>query len=159
MSCKNVSFRALVLLLALSLGLIVAAPLAQASDASLKHALKAYQTRLTSDIGYLASFKAPSKHGAGTALSKVSKIDGDLKGATKAARGQQGSSSAGRKGRTQILSALKDASAAASAAKASATAAQDGKGGAAKSDAKQERTDINKAIPLFEAGGKALHLF
>jgi hypothetical protein len=29
----------------------------------------------------------------------------------------------------------------------------------AKHDAKQERQQINKAIPLFESGGKALGLF
>lgn len=154
-----VSARWLALLLVVLVAIGAAASVAQASDASLKHALKAYQTRLTADIGYLASFTAPSNSGATAAFKKLSTISKQLKGATQAANGQQASSSKGIKGRKDVLTALKDASAAVTDAKASATAAKAGKSSTAKHDAKQERQQINKAIPLFESGGKALGLF
>jgi hypothetical protein len=154
-----VSTRWLALPLVVLLTIGAAASIAQASDASLKHALKGYENRLTADIGYLASFTAPSKSGAAGALKKLSTISKQLKGATQAANGQQASSAKGTKGRKDVLAALKDASAAVTAAKASANAAKAGNSSTAKHDAKQERQKINKAIPLFEAGGKALGLF
>jgi hypothetical protein len=141
--------------LVLPLGLLAAAPLAQASNASLEKALKPYETRLTTDISYLSNFSAPSKKAAPAALTKLSKINSDLSGATKAATGQQASTSSGRKGRTQVLSALHEATVATSDARACATAARSGK----KSTAKSEQSEINKAIPLFESGGELLHLF
>jgi hypothetical protein len=147
------------LVLLVLLGLLAVASLAQASNATLEKAMKAYEKRLTTDISYLANFSAPSKHAAFSTLSKLSTITRDLAGATKAATDHQASTSSGRKGRTQILAALHDATTATSDAKASATAARSGKTSTAKRDAKAEQSEINKAIPLFESGGKTLHLF
>jgi hypothetical protein len=139
--------------------LAAAAPIAVASDASLEHALGAYKSRLTADIGYLASFSAPSRSGASAALSRLSKIQQDLSGARHAAGAQQGSSSAGRRGRTLVLSALGDAIAAAGHAQSSANAARSGKTSTARGEARSESGDINRAIPLFQQGGTLLHLF
>lgn len=145
--------------LLVSLGLLVASPLAQASDASLKSALKRYEARLTTDIGYLSSFSAPSRSTAPAALSRLSKIRSDLTGAARAATGEQASTSSGRKGRTLVLSGLHDATVAADDARACATAARSGNRSTARGDAKAEQSEINKAIGLFESGGKLLHLF
>lgn len=139
--------------------LLAVAPFAHASDSSLKHALKAYEANLTKDIAYLASFKAPSKSGASAALHKISKVESDLNGAKQAANGQQASSSSGKTGRSKVLSALHYALVAASDAKASATAARSHEASTAKKDAKATVSETNKAIPLFESGGKLLHLF
>jgi hypothetical protein len=147
------------LALLVSLGLLAVAPLAHASDASLEHALKAYKTRLTADIAYLASFSAPSKSAAATALSRLPKLRGDLTGATQAATRQQGSTNSGRKGRTMVLSGLHDAIVATGDAGASAAAARSGNRATAKRDASREQAEINRAIPLFESGGMLLHLF
>jgi hypothetical protein len=141
------------------LGLLAAAPLAAASDVSLRTALKPYEARLTTDIGYLSSFSAPSRSAAPAVLSMLSKVRSALSGATLAASRQQGSSSSGRKGRAQVLSALGYATAAADEAGASANAARAGNRSAAKLDAKQEQSKITKAIPLFKSGGSLLHLF
>ncbi len=145
--------------LLIAAGFAVLPSAAAASDATLKSALKAYETKLTTDIGYLSSFSTPSKNGAKGALQKLSKIDKDLAGATKAANKNQGSTANGKKGRTEILAALKDATAADSSAQACAKAAHAAKHSAAKSALKQEQRQINKAIPLFESGGKLLKLF
>jgi hypothetical protein len=139
--------------------LAVAVPVAGANDASLEHALGAYKSRLTADIGYLASFSVPSRAGAGGTLSRLSTIQHDLAGARHAASAQQGSSSAGRRGRTLVLSALGDAIAAAGHAQSSANAARSGKTSTARSEARTESSDINRAIPLFQQGGTLLHLF
>jgi hypothetical protein len=136
-----------------------AAAAARADNAALKHALKPYEQRLTADIGYLASFKAPSKKGAASALQKLSKIGTQLADATHVAKTHQASSPSGRTGRQLVLSALNDASAATADAKASATAAHAGKSSTVKQDARQARKKINEAIPLFESGGKKLNLF
>jgi len=58
-----------------------------------------------------------------------------------------------------VLSALHDATVAANDARASATAARSGIRSTAKRDAKKEQSEINKAIALFESGGRLLHLF
>jgi hypothetical protein len=145
--------------LLVSLGLLVATPLAQASDASLERALKAYGARLTGDIGYLSSFSAPSKRAAGAVLHRLSKVRDDLAGATRAATGRQASTSSGRKGRKLVLSGLHDATAAAGDARACATAARSGNRFAAKRYERQEQSEIGKAIPMLESGGKVLHLF
>lgn len=145
--------------LLVALGLLVAAPLAQANDASLEHALKPYEARLTKDIGYLSSFSAPKKSAATAALHRLAKIHTDLTGATHAATTHQASTSSGRRGRTLVLSALHDAIVALGDARSCATAARSGNGSAAKRDRKQALKEINKAIPLFEAGGTLLHLF
>lgn len=144
--------------LLVSLGVLAVAPLAQASDASLEHALKPYKARLTSDIGYLANFSAPSRRAASGALSTLSKVRADLNGATHAANGQQASSSSGRRGRSEVLSAFHDATVAAGDAQASAHAARAGHSSTARRDAGEEQTEINSAIPLFESGGGLLGL-
>jgi hypothetical protein len=138
---------------------LVPAPLAQASDASLKQALKPYETRLTTDIGYLSGFSAPSRSAAPAALRKLSKAGSDLTGASEAATRQQASTSSGRKGRALVLSGLHDATVAAGDARACATAARSGNRSTAKRDANAEQSEINKAIASFESGGKLLHLF
>jgi hypothetical protein len=145
--------------LLVSFGMLVAAPLAQASDASLTRAVKPYKTRLTADIGYLSSFSVPSKSASSGVVRRLSKIRNDLNGATRAASGQQASTSSGRKGRTLVLSALHDATVATADARACATAAGSGNRSGANRDQRQEQTEIQKAIPLFESGGRLLHLF
>jgi hypothetical protein len=141
------------------LGLLAGAPIAHASNASLTHALKPYETRLTTDIGYLSSFSAPSRTAASAALTKLSRVRRDLSSATGAASGQQASTNSGRKGRTLVLSAMHDATLAAGDAQASATAARAGRHGVARRDAQSEQTEISRAIPSFESGGRLLHLF
>jgi hypothetical protein len=143
----------------LSFGLLAAAPLAQASDRSLEQALRAYQARLTSDIGYLSSFSTPSRGSAGAVLSRLSRIGGDLNGASRAARGQRASSHSGSRGQSLILSALGNASVAVSDARAAAYAARSGNRSTASRDARAEQSAINRAIPQFESGGHLLHLF
>lgn len=147
----------LALTLCLGLGLLV--PAAQADDAGLQKALKAYEHRLTSDIGYLAGFTVPSKRSVSSTLHRLSKIGKDLAGATHAASSHHASSTAGAKGRTEVLQALHDATAATRDAEASAKAVRGGKAAKAKHEAKLELSATNKAIKLFESGGKKLHLF
>ncbi len=151
---KRIALPCLVTIAALAV-----APGALASDASLQHALKAYEARLTSDIGYLASFAAPNRSAAGAALTKLSGVQRDLSAASRAASGQQASSSAGRNGRSLVLSALSGASTAARDAAAAATAARAGRGATASGDVKAEQAAIDRAIPQFEQGGRLLHLF
>ena len=62
-------------------------------------------------------------------------------------------------GPAQALPALHDATVAASDARASAAAARSGLRSTAKRDAKNELSEINKPIALFESGGRLLHLF
>ena len=143
----------------IGLSLLVPVSLAQASDRSLEHAIAKYKARLTSDIGYLASFSAPSRKSAPGVEKRVSTILHDLSGATSAAKSQKASSKSVKHGQSLILSALHDATLAADDAQASARAARGGNGSGAKHDARKERTEINRAIPLFESGGRLLHLF
>jgi len=145
--------------LAVLMGTLVIAPIATASDSSLKNALKPYRNKLTSDIAYLASFSPPSKRAANSVSKKLSKIRTDLKGAQSAANKNQASSQKASTGRSEVLSGLSYALTATADAKASAAAAHSGKKSTARKDAKSERTEINKAIPKLEAGGKALGLF
>jgi hypothetical protein len=154
-----VSMKFLAVVLLAALGMVAAAPLAQASDATLKRALKAYEGRLTADIGYLSSFSVPSKGTAAGVLRRLSKVRTDLTGAARAANHEQASSSSGRRGRALVLSGLHDASAAAGDARACANAAGAGNRSAAARDRRLERREIGKAIPLFESGGRLLHLF
>jgi hypothetical protein len=154
---RRITISSLAVALCLGLGMLV--PAAQADDAGLQKALKAYESRLTTDIGYLAAFTKPSAGGVPTALHRLSKIAEDLSGATHAAKTHHASTTAGAKGRTEVLAALHDAMAATRDAEASAKAVRGGKPAKAKHEAKLERSAINKAIPLFESGGKKLHLF
>lgn len=158
MSSRTTLSRAAALALVCA-GALVNAPLAQASNATLEHALKSYDKRLTADIGYLSSFAAPSRARAGAALRRLTTVRTDLAGATRAATTHQASTASGRRGRTDILVALRDATAATSDARNSATAARAGRRTTARSDARAEQRQINAAIPRFEAGGRLLHLF
>jgi len=63
-------------------GLLVAASLARASDASLKRALTPYTARLTADVGCLSSFSVPNPGSAGRVLKRLVDIPGDLSGVT-----------------------------------------------------------------------------
>ena len=135
------------------------APAGAASDKSLENALKPYKSKLTADVAYLANFKAPSKSKAGAALKKLATVNGDLTGAKNAAENNQASSSKGRSGRTAVIAGLTDALAAVADGKASASAAKSGKASTAKTDAKAELKETNKAIPLLESGGMKLGLF
>lgn len=132
---------------------------AWASDSTLRNALKPYKMRLTADVAYLAVFKVPSKAKAGTVSVKLPKIEKDLLGATQAANANQASTKNGRKARAQVLAGLHDALAATDSARACVNAVKAGKAPAAKSDRKLEQSNINKAIPLLESGGKLLKLF
>ncbi len=147
------------LAVALCLGLGLLVPVAQADDAGLHKALKAYEKRLTTDISYLAAFTKPTKAAVPGTLQKLSKIAKDLSGATHAATTHQASTTAGAKGRTEVRSALKDATTAMRDAQTSAKAVRGGKTAKAKHEAALERKAINQAIPLFESGGKKLKLF
>ncbi|MHB1571932.1 MAG: hypothetical protein ACYCXW_24030 [Solirubrobacteraceae bacterium] len=146
------------ILLALMLAFAFASA-ANASDASFRRALAPYKTKLTTDIAYLSNFSAPSKRAAPSSLRTLSRISRDLAGATKAAKGQQGSTTSGRKGRSEVLSALSYATSATSYARSSATAARGGNRSRALAYARSEQARIDKAIPLFEDGGRRLHLF
>lgn len=141
------------------LGALVPVAPAQASDKTLEKALKPYKSKLTVDVAYLANYAAPSKSKASSALKELSKVKGDLNGALKAATDNQASSSKGKTGRTEVIAGLKDALKANAEAQASANAAKSGKSSTAKSDAKTEKSEIDKAIAPLEAGGKALGLF
>ena len=140
-------------------GLLVGAPLALASDASLQRALKVYENRLASDIGYLSSFTTPTRCGAPAVLRRLSSVRTDLSGATQAAARNQASTSSGRTGRAQVLSALRYAATATVDADYSARAARAGNRTRARRYARAEQGMINRAITLFEAGGRRLHLF
>ena len=124
------------LLTAALLGILVLAPVAHASDASLEKALKAYKTKLTNDVAYLSTFAAPSKSGSSSVSKKLSRIRGDLKGAQSAAQNNQASSANAIKGRTEVLTGLGYALVAEGDAKAATSAAASGKKATAKSDAK-----------------------
>jgi hypothetical protein len=141
------------------IGMLLAGSTAQASDASVQRALKAYETRLAADIGYLSSFTAPTTRGAPAALRRLATVQTDLNGATTAANSHQASTRSGRTGRTEVLSALHHASLAATEAQRCGKATRAGHHADARRDAKAEQGEINEAIPLFEAGGKRLHLF
>ena len=147
-----------VLSLLVMIGLL-ATPVALASDKSLEAALKPYKAKLTTDIAYLANFKAPTKSKAAAATKELGKIASTLNGAKKAAEDNQASSSKGKAGRTDVINGLTDALSAASDGKSAASAAKSGKGSSAKSHAKSEKTEIDKAIPLLETGGTDLKLF
>jgi hypothetical protein len=54
---------------------------------------------------------------------------------------------------------LSDAITAARDGSGSASAARAGKTATARSDARSESSEINRAIPLFQQGGMLLHLF
>jgi hypothetical protein len=138
---------------------LASSAIAQASDRSLERAVGAYKGSLTSDIGYLASFSAPSSRGAAAAQARVGRILRDLAAAGSAARSQRASSSSVRRGQSLILSALHYATLAADDARSSAGAARSGNGAAARGEARAEQSQINRAIPLFESGGHLLHLF
>lgn len=130
-----------------------------ASDASVRRALSAYESRLTADIGRLASFSTPSRAGAAATIAALGKVRSDLDGAVRAADGQRASTSAGRRGRALVLSGLREALTAAGDAKSAAVAARSGHTAAAKAATAREQKAIDRAIPLFESGGKLLHLF
>lgn len=141
------------------IALLAAAPLGVASDKSLENALKPYKTKLTSDVGYLASFKAPSKSKAAAALTRLATINGDLSGAKHAAESNQASTSKGKAGRSEVIAGLSDALIATADGKNSASAAKSGRASTAKADASAELKEANKAIPLLESGGMKLGLF
>lgn len=142
-----------------AIGLLVGAPPAQASDASLRRALRSYETRLAADIGYLSSFTMPTRSRAPAVLRRLSSVRTDLNGATGAAERNRASTGSGRVGRAQVLSALHYAITATIDAQLCASAARVGNRARARRDARAEQRAINQAIPLFEAGGKRLHLF
>lgn len=132
---------------------------AWASDAGLERALGAYRSRLTADMVYLASFSTPSRGSAGSALSRLAGITRDLTGAVRAASSQRASTRNGSRGVSLLLVAFSDALNAAGDARAAAAAARSGYGSRARNDVRLEQTQINRAIPLFEQGGRLLHLF
>lgn len=140
-------------------GVLATASVGLASDASLKKALEPYKKKLTTDIAYLANFKAPAKSKAAAASKELGKIESTLNGAKKAAKSQTASTSKGKKGQTDVIAGVTDALTATSDGKASAAAAKSGKSSRAKSDAKSELKAIDKAIPLLETGGEDLGLF
>jgi hypothetical protein len=154
-----VLIKRIMLPLAICLSVGALAPMAMASDSSLEKALKPYKSKLTVDVAYVANFKAPSKSGAAAALTKLSKIKGDLNGAKNAATANQGSTASGKTARTQVISGLSDSLTALADDQKSASEAKSGKASTAKSDAKAGFKEINKAIPLLESGGQKLKLF
>jgi hypothetical protein len=151
--------RSVIVLALLAAAIGALAPPASANDASVRRAFKTYEKKLTKDISYLASFKTPTRRSSGTVLKHVAGIRRDLRGAERAQKGKRASTAKGRTGRQQILTALSDANSAAGQARASALAIRGGHRAAARGDARKEQRIVNKAIALFEAGGKKLHLF
>lgn len=157
--CRRLSRTTLALVLLISASFCAAAPLAHASDASIRRAMKPYKTKLTVDIGYLANFSAPSRKAAPGALRTLSRVRTDLTGASHALTHQKASSASGRRGRTDVLSALRLALTATSDARTSATAARAGHSASARAAAKREQRQIGKAISKFQTGGRLLRLF
>src|ERR1700734_3250323 len=144
MSIKRITISLLVVV-----GALAPVATAQASDKSLEKALKPYESKLTTDVAYLATFPAPSKGSAGSAQKKLSKIHGDLSGVEKVANENQGSSANGKAGRTDVIAGVKDALTATADAEAAAKAAKSGKSSTAKSDATNAKNEMKKAIPLL----------
>jgi hypothetical protein len=153
-SMKRVAVPMLVLF-----SLLALASTGLASDASLKSALKPYKKKLTSDVAYVATFKAPAKSKAGAAEKKLKRIKTDVTGAKNAATGQQASTSKGTTARADVLKGLGYVLIAIKDANSSAAAAKSGKASTAKKDAKAAVKETNKAIPPLEAGGTDLGLF
>ncbi len=148
----------LALLLLICAALLVAPPLAGASDASIRRVMKPYEQKLTVDIGYLSTFSAPSRSVAPRTLRKLSGIRTELTDASHALEHQKASSRNGRRGRTDVLEALRNALTATADARNSARAARAGHGVTARNDVKAEQREIGKAITQFETGGQLLHL-
>lgn len=150
---------ALTLPLLICAALLAAAPLARASDASIRRVMNPYKTKLTVDIAYLANFSAPSWKAAPGTLHKLAGIRTELTRASRALEHQKASTRNGRRGRTDVLNALHTALTATTDARNSATAARHRHSATARKDTKAEQRQIGKAIPEFETGGRLLHLF
>ncbi len=134
--------------------------MAQASDASLIHALTPYKDTLTVDLIYLAEVRTvPSKGTAASVASKLSKVQSDMTTIGRVARGQTPSTSGGRRAQSEALTALGDAYGAAGDGIAAANAARGGNTSAAQRDINSEQSEVAKSIPDFEAAGKTLGLF
>ena len=65
----------------------------------------------------------------------------------------------GRKAQSNVLTALSDAYGGAGDGLAAVAAVRAGRAAAAKADIANERTEVGKSLPYFEASGKALGLF
>ena len=82
--------------------------MAQASDASLIHALAPYKNTLTVDVIFLAesSSKPPTKSTAASIASHLQHVQSDLATVGRVARGQKPSTSVGRKAQSEVLQGL-----------------------------------------------------
>jgi hypothetical protein len=134
--------------------------MAQASDASMIHALAPYKATLTVDIIFLAEVNSvPSKGTAASVASHLSHVQSDMATVARVARGQSPSTSGGRKAQSQVLTGLSDAYGAAGDGLAAVAAVRSGKGSTAKQDIANEQHEVALSIPYFEQSGKTLGLF
>ena len=133
---------------------------AQASNASLEHALLAYKTTLTADLTFLGSTgSAPTKAAATSLGSKFEQVQADMAKIGRIARGQTPSNSAGRTAQSDVLTALSDAYGSAGDGLAAVAAVRAGQTSTASADMVNEQAEIARSIPDFELGAKALGFF
>ncbi len=134
--------------------------MAQASDASMIHALAPYKSTLTIDIIFLAEVRSvPSKATAASIASHLSHVQSDMVTVARVARGQSPSTSGGRKAQSEVLTALSDSYGAAGDGLAAVAAVRAGKNSTAQQDINNEQAEVAKSIPYFEQSGKTLGLF
>ncbi len=134
--------------------------MAQASDASLIHALAPYKNTLTVDLIFLAEVnKAPTKATAASVASHLQHVQSDLSTVGRVVRGQTASTSGGRKAQSEALTALGYAYGAAGDGLAAVTAVRANNNSAAEKDIAHEQALVAKSIPPFELAGKTLGLF
>ncbi len=134
--------------------------MAQASDASLIHALAPYKSTLTVDIIFLAEVnKVPTKAQAASIASHLSHVQSDMATVSRVARGQTPSTSGGRKAQSEVVQGLGYAYGAAGDGLAAVSAVRANNNSAAGRDIASEQSLVGKSIPDFELSGKALGLF
>ena len=151
--------RTVVVLCGLWAGLVFPT-MAQASDASLVHALAPYKNALTGDLIFMAELvDPPTKSTASSTATRLSHIQADMAGAGRAARGQKPSTAAGRKAQSEVLTGLADAYGGAGDALAAVAAVRAGRTSAANADIAHERTEVGKSLPYFQESSQLLGLF
>jgi len=132
---------------------------AQASDASMIHALTPYKTALTTDILALAALNSvPAKSQIASWTSKLQRAQSDLATVARVARGQSPSTASGRTLQSEMLSGLSDAYGAAGDGLAVMAAARAGNTSAASADVRNEQSEFTKALVPLSAAGRSLGL-
>jgi hypothetical protein len=137
--------------------LTLASP-AHASDASLRHALTPYGSTLQTDVIYLVGFTAPAQASAPAVAARLSLIDGQLTSVARLTRAQQASTSAGKRGRSMVLSALDEELVAVKYGRVAASAAGSGQSASASAAAAHEQSSMVSSLSGLRAGAALLHL-